>query len=42
MDLTSECVTMLERLMLAQAQECVYRKAILDSKSSTVLARCAW
>lgn len=31
---------MMERLMLAQAQECVYEKAVTDKKSPALLARC--
>ena len=38
-DLSPECVGLLERLMLAQAQECVYRRAVLDGKSPALLAR---
>eukprot|EP00898_Chlorokybus_atmophyticus_P004865 jgi/Chlat1/537/Chrsp103S01115 len=42
-DLGSECASMLERLMLAQAQECVYEKALADRKtSSTVCSKLAW
>lgn len=38
-DLLPECCTLLEGLMLAQAQECAYRKAVLDAKSPLTLAR---
>jgi programmed cell death 6-interacting protein len=38
-DLTFECATMLEKLMLAQAQECVLEKAAADAKSPALLAR---
>lgn len=40
-DISPECAAMLERLMLAQAQECVYEKAVTDKKSPALLARCA-
>lgn len=40
-DLTPECLTMMEKLMLAQAQECVYHKALMDKKSSVTLAKLA-
>ncbi|KXZ42912.1 hypothetical protein GPECTOR_111g245 [Gonium pectorale] len=41
MDLTTECAGLLEKLMLTQAQECVYHKAVIDKKSPNVLARLA-
>lgn len=40
-DLSPECCSMLERLMLAQAQECVFHKAALDRKSPGTQARLA-
>lgn len=40
-DLTPECAAMLERLMLAQAQECVLEKAIAGGKQPATLARLA-
>ena len=40
-DLSAECCAMLERLMLAQAQECVLHKAALDRKSPGTQARLA-
>lgn len=40
-DMTFECATMLEKLMLAQAQECVLEKAINDQKSPALQARLA-
>lgn len=40
-DVTSECAAMLERLMLAQAQECFYEKARKDNKSPGIIARLA-
>lgn len=40
-DLSPECCSMLERLMLAQAQECVFHKASLDRKSPGTQARLA-
>ena len=39
-DLSLECCTMLEKLMLAQAQECFYEKATRDNKSPGIVARC--
>lgn len=39
-DISPECASMLERLCLAQAQECVFEKARADKKSSALLARC--
>eukprot|EP00887_Chlorella_sp_A99_P006063 scaffold22.g6063.t1 len=38
-DLTPEAASMLEKLMLAQAQECVLEKASNDKKSPAVIAR---
>ena len=38
-DLGPEAAAMLERLMLAQAQECVFEKALADKKSPALLAR---
>jgi programmed cell death 6-interacting protein len=38
-DLSPECAAMLERLMLAQAQECVADKAAADGKAPATLAR---
>lgn len=38
-DLGPEAAAMLERLMLAQAQECVFEKALADKKSPSLLAR---
>lgn len=40
-DMTFECATMLEKLMLAQAQECVLEKAAVDHKSPALQARLA-
>jgi len=40
-DLGKECCNMLVWLMLAQAQECVYQKALADQKSASVLAKLA-
>jgi programmed cell death 6-interacting protein len=40
-DLSPECCSMLERLMLAQAQECVLHKASQDRKSPGTQARLA-
>ncbi|KDD73159.1 BRO1-like domain-containing protein, partial [Helicosporidium sp. ATCC 50920] len=40
-DLLPETADMLEKLMLAQAQECVYEKALADGKSAALLARLA-
>lgn len=39
-DISPECATMLERLCLAQAQECIFEKARADGKSPAILARC--
>lgn len=39
LDLTPEAAAMLEKLMLAQAQECVLEKAIMDKKAPGVVAR---
>ncbi|GAX77401.1 hypothetical protein CEUSTIGMA_g4847.t1 [Chlamydomonas eustigma] len=41
MDLTVEVITLLEKLMLTQAQECFYHKAVVDKKSASVVARLA-
>ncbi|KAL4858651.1 Vacuolar-sorting protein [Chlorella vulgaris] len=41
LDLTPEAAAMLEKLMLAQAQECVLEKAISDKKAPGVVARVA-
>ncbi|EFN58134.1 hypothetical protein CHLNCDRAFT_141882 [Chlorella variabilis] len=41
LDLTPEAAAMLEKLMLAQAQECVLEKAITDKKAPGVVARVA-
>lgn len=38
-DISPECASMLERLCLAQAQECIFEKARADSKSPAILAR---
>lgn len=38
-DISPECASMLERLCLAQAQECIFEKARADNKSSAILAR---
>ena len=38
-DISPECATMLERLCLAQAQECIFEKARADGKSPAILAR---
>ncbi|XP_078166741.1 vacuolar-sorting protein BRO1-like isoform X1 [Carex rostrata] len=40
-DLTAECAGMLEILMLAQAQECMFDKAIADSKGVTLCSKVA-
>eukprot|EP00208_Stichococcus_sp_RCC1054_P002835 CAMPEP_0206140322 /NCGR_PEP_ID=MMETSP1473-20131121/9097_1 /ASSEMBLY_ACC=CAM_ASM_001109 /TAXON_ID=1461547 /ORGANISM="Stichococcus sp, Strain RCC1054" /LENGTH=740 /DNA_ID=CAMNT_0053534441 /DNA_START=308 /DNA_END=2527 /DNA_ORIENTATION=- len=40
-DVGPEAAAMLERLMLAQAQECVFEKAVNDQKSPAILARIA-
>eukprot|EP00200_Dunaliella_tertiolecta_P017215 CAMPEP_0202411634 /NCGR_PEP_ID=MMETSP1128-20130828/22377_1 /ASSEMBLY_ACC=CAM_ASM_000463 /TAXON_ID=3047 /ORGANISM="Dunaliella tertiolecta, Strain CCMP1320" /LENGTH=780 /DNA_ID=CAMNT_0049017371 /DNA_START=116 /DNA_END=2454 /DNA_ORIENTATION=- len=40
-DLSADCLSVMEKLMLAQAQECVYHKAVMDKKSPTVIARLA-
>ncbi|KAL4532578.1 hypothetical protein Ndes2437B_g02974 [Nannochloris sp. 'desiccata'] len=40
-DLSPECAAMLEKLMLAQAQECVLEKAITGNKQPATLARLA-
>jgi hypothetical protein len=41
LDMSSECTGLLEKLMLTQAQECVYHKAVIDKKSPAVLTRLA-
>lgn len=38
-DISPECASMLERLCLAQAQECIFEKARADKKSSAIMAR---
>uniref|UniRef100_A0A061S6K1 Programmed cell death 6-interacting protein n=1 Tax=Tetraselmis sp. GSL018 TaxID=582737 RepID=A0A061S6K1_9CHLO len=38
-DITPECTAMLEKLMLAQAQEIFYEKAIADGKTNAVVAK---
>lgn len=38
-DVSPECCTMLEKLMLAQAQECFFEKATKDNKSPGIVAR---
>ncbi|GLI70883.1 hypothetical protein VaNZ11_015904 [Volvox africanus] len=40
-DIGPECAALLEKLMLTQAQECVYHKAVVDKKIPNVLARLA-
>ncbi|KIY99284.1 pH-response regulator protein palA/RIM20 [Monoraphidium neglectum] len=40
-DITPECCVLMEKLMLAQAQECVYHKAVTDKRSPTVVAKLA-
>eukprot|EP00793_Prasinoderma_coloniale_P006732 PRCOL_00001562-RA len=40
-DLSPECCALLERLMLAQAQECFFEKASRDGKSAGVVAKLA-
>lgn len=40
-DLSPECVVMLEMLMLAQAQECFFEKAIADGKPPALCAKIA-
>jgi programmed cell death 6-interacting protein len=40
-DLTVECAGMLETLMLAQAQECMFDKVIADSKGVTLCSKVA-
>ncbi|KAL0914151.1 hypothetical protein M5K25_017660 [Dendrobium thyrsiflorum] len=40
-DMSTECVGMLERLMLAQAQECFFEKVITDSKSPGLCSKIA-
>lgn len=41
MDITVECAGMLERLMLSQAQECFFEKAIIDQKPSSLCGKIA-
>jgi len=41
-DISPECASMLEKLCLAQAQECIFEKARADKKSSAILARYAY
>ena len=38
-DISPECAAMLEKLCLAQAQECTFEKARQDSKKPGILAR---
>lgn len=38
-DISPECAAMLERLCLAQAQECTFEKARQDGKKPAILAR---
>eukprot|EP00897_Mesotaenium_endlicherianum_P005252 jgi/Mesen1/4755/ME000242S03927 len=40
-DISVECAGMLERLMLAQAQECFYEKVIADGKPSALVGKVA-
>ncbi|KAJ1702105.1 hypothetical protein LUZ63_001884 [Rhynchospora breviuscula] len=40
-DLTAECAGMLERLMLAQAQECMFDKVIADAKGAILCSKVA-
>ncbi|KAJ7189305.1 hypothetical protein O6H91_Y533500 [Diphasiastrum complanatum] len=40
-DVSVECAGMLERLMLAQAQECFFEKVLIDSKPSSICAKVA-
>ena len=40
-DISPECAGMLERLCVAQAQECIYEKFCTDRKDSKTLAKCA-
>ena len=40
-DISPECAAMLERLCLAQAQECTFEKARQDAKKPAILARSA-
>lgn len=40
-DLSNDCVALLEKLMLTQAQECVFNKAVIEGKSASLLARLA-
>ncbi|XP_010243760.1 PREDICTED: ALG-2 interacting protein X [Nelumbo nucifera] len=41
LDISAECAGMLERLMLAQAQECVFEKVIAEGKSAGLCAKIA-
>lgn len=38
-DISPECAAMLEKLCLAQAQECTFEKARQDKKNPAILAR---
>lgn len=38
-DISPECAAMLEKLCLAQAQECTFEKARMDAKKPAILAR---
>lgn len=38
-DISSSCASMLEELMLAQAQECIFNTAARSRKSPSLLAR---
>ena len=38
-DISPECAAMLEKLCLAQAQECTFEKARQDAKKPAILAR---
>ena len=40
-DISPECAGMLERLCVAQAQECIYEKFVTDRKDSKTLAKYA-
>ncbi|KAJ7552040.1 hypothetical protein O6H91_06G039700 [Diphasiastrum complanatum] len=40
-DISVECAGMLERLMLAQAQECFYEKVLVDNKPSSLCSKVA-
>eukprot|EP01025_Chloroclados_australasicus_P013525 TRINITY_DN16363_c0_g1_i5.p1 TRINITY_DN16363_c0_g1~~TRINITY_DN16363_c0_g1_i5.p1 ORF type:complete len:743 (-),score=70.04 TRINITY_DN16363_c0_g1_i5:1295-3523(-) len=41
MDFSIFCISMLEQIMLAQAQECFYEKAYMDNKSAAVMSMIA-